>query len=411
MLVPLVKSVKTRFTNLNKPEAKMKITDIRTIVIDAHRTNWVIVRIETDAGIHGIGEATVERREQAVVETVRSIGHYLLGQDPFAVEHHARTITRDSYWRTGVVNRSALSGIEAALWDIKGKALGVPVYELMGGKCRDRVPVYANNWSPAQGIAGATTYAEAAMRPVDMGFGAVKWDPFGSAWMRMTRAERRAAVNDIGAVRRAVGDDVELLIEGHGRHDLPSAVEIGNAIAEHEPLFFEEPTPPDNIDVLAEVKARIPVAVAGGERYMDRFRFAEIARKDALDWWQPDVCHVGGLAEMKAIGIMAETMFRPLAPHNPMGPVGNAMTLQLAAVIPNFAYLETMMIDVPWRGDVVHEHAVIEDGHMLIPDAPGLGVDLIEDAAGKHPYVFKAPAHFRKRSPWPDGSGPWFEVR
>ena len=144
---------------------------------------------------------------------------------------------------------------------------------------------------------------------------------------------------------------------------------------------------------------------------MDRFRFAEVGAAGALDWWQPDACHVGGLAEMKAIGILAETYFRPLAPHNPMGPVGNAMTLQLAAVIPNMAYLETMMIDVPWRGDVVRETATIEGGHMLIPDMPGLGVELVEEAAAHHPYVYKAPAHFRARDPWPEGSGPWFEVR
>ncbi len=389
----------------------MKITRVRTIVVDAHRTNWVIVKIETDAGIHGIGEATVERREQAVVATVAAIAHYLVGQDPFPVEHHARTITRDSYWRTGVVNRSALSGIEAALWDIKGKALGVPVYELLGGRGRDRVPVYANNWSPAQGIPGPASQGDAARVAVDRGFGAVKWDPFGKAWLRMTRPERRAAMDQIAEVRAAVGEDVELMIEGHGRLDLPTAVEVGQRIAEWRPLFFEEPTPPDNLDVLAEVKARIPVAVAGGERYMDRFRFAEVAARGALDWWQPDVCHVGGLAEMKAIGTLAETSFRPIAPHNPMGPVGNAMTLQLAAVIPNFAYLETMMIDVPWRGEVVRETAVIEAGQMLIPDAPGLGVDIDEQAAARHPYVFKAPAHFKARAPWPEGSGPWFEVR
>ena len=389
----------------------IKVTDLRCVVVDGHRMNWVIVVVETDAGIRGIGEATVERREMAVVETVRAISDYLVGQDPFAVEHHARTVTRDSYWRTGVVNRSAISGIEAALWDIKGKALGVPVYELLGGKCRDRIPVYANNWSPAQGIPGADTLEKAAARPVEMGFGAVKWDPFGKAWLRMTRGQRRGAMDQIATVRRTVGEDVELMIEGHGRLDLPTAVEVGHRIAEWEPLFFEEPTPPDNIHVLAEVKARIPVAVAGGERYMDRFRFAEVAAADALDWWQPDTCHVGGLAEMKAIATLAETHYRPVAPHNPMGPVGNAMTLQLAAVIPNYAYLETMMIDVPWRGEVVREHAVIEDGHMLIPDAPGLGVELVEDAAAKHPYVFKAPAHFRDRAPWPDGSGPWFELR
>ena len=388
----------------------MKITETRVIIVDAHRTNWVIVRIETDAGIHGIGEATVERREMAVAEAVRAIGHYLEGQNPFAVEHHARTISRDSYWRTGVINRSAISGIEAALWDIKGKALGVPVYELLGGKCRDAVPAYANNWSPAQGIPGADSFEAALARPLEMGFGAVKWPPFGRTWMRMSRADRRAAIGQVATARRVAGEDVELLIEGHGRLDLPTAIEIGQRIAEHGPLFFEEPLPPDSLDALAELKARQPVPVAGGERYMDRFRFAEVLERRALDWWQPDVCHVGGLAEMKAIATLAETHFLPVAPHNPMGPVGNAMTLQLAAVIPNFAYLETMMIDVPWRREVVREEAVLRDGMMRIPDAPGLGVELDEEAAAAHPYRFRPPAHFRKRDPWPDGSGPWFET-
>ena len=388
----------------------MKITEIDTFVVDGHRMNWVIVRIHTDAGIEGVGDATVERREMAVVETVRSISNALIGRDPMPVEHIARTITRDSYWRTGVINRSAISGLEAALWDIKGKALGVPVYELLGGKCRDAIPVYANNWSPSQGIPGADTLERAAARPVEMGFGAVKWDPFGKAWMRMTRAERRAAMDQIATVRETIGDDVDILIEGHGRLDVPTAIEVGRRMAEHQPLFFEEPVPPDNLDALLEVKSRIPVPVAGGERYMDRFRFAEVIEKRALDWLQPDVCHVGGLAEMKAIATLAETRFLPVAPHNPMGPVGNAMTLQLAAILPNMALLETMMIDVPWRGEVVREEAVIENGAMRIPDAPGLGITFDPEAAACHPYVFRPPGHFRDRAPWPDGSAPWFEV-
>ena len=389
----------------------MKITHVRTIVIDAHRTNWVLVKIETDAGISGIGEATVERREQAVVQTVEAIANYLVGKDPFPVEHHARTITRDSYWRTGVINRSALSGIEAALWDIKGKALGVPVYELLGGKSRDRVAVYGNNWSPAQGIQGASCFIEALQKPLDLGFKALKWGPFGKTWLQMAKVEKNAAIDEIAAARRHAGCDIDLMIEGHGRLDLPTAIEVGNRMAEFDPLFFEEPTPPDNLNVLAEVKARSSVPIAGGERYMDRFRFAEVARLDALDWWQPDVCHVGGLAEMKAVAVLAETQFRPIAPHNPMGPVGNAMNLQLAAVIPNFALLETMVNDVPWRGEVVQENVTIENGHMLISDAPGLGIEVDFEAAARYPYVFKTPAHFREREPWPEGTGPWFKIR
>lgn len=386
----------------------MLITDVRTIIVDGHRMNWVIVKIETDAGLHGIGDATVERREHAVAATVESIKTYLLGQDPFAVEHHARTINRDSYWRTGVINRSALSGIEAALWDIKGKALGVPVYELLGGKCRDRIPAYANNWSPAQGIPGADNLEMAINTPIELGFRAVKWDPFGTAWLQLGAAARREAIDQVRRARTAVGPDVDLMIEGHGRLDVPTAVLMGQALAEFDPLFFEEPIPPDNVDAVAEVKARIPIPVAGGERYVERFRFAEAIERGAFDWLQPDVCHVGGLAELKAIAAMAEARFLPVAPHNPMGPVGNAMTLQLAAVIPNFAYLETMMIDVPWRSDVVDEDCHMVDGEMLIPSRPGLGIELDEESAAEHPYRFRPPGHFRERDPWPEGSRPWY---
>ncbi len=386
----------------------MKITDVRTFIVDGHRMNWVIVKIETDAGIYGVGDATVERREHAVAATVESIKNYLLGKDPFAVEYHATTINRDSYWRTGVINRSAISGIEAALWDIKGKALGVPVYELLGGKFRDRVPVYANNWSPVQAIAGATTIESAIARPMEIGFKAVKWDPLGTAWMQMDRPARQKAIDEVRRARAAAGDAIDLMIEGHGRLDVPTAIVMGNAFAEFDPLFFEEPVPPDNLDALAEVKSRISIPVAGGERYMERHRFMEAMERGALDWLQPDVCHVGGLSEMKAIATLANTKFLPLAPHNPMGPVGNAMTLQLAACLSNFAYLETMMVDVPWRGEVVKEDMVIEDGHMLIPDKPGLGIEFDEDAAAAHPYIFHAPGHFRKRDAWPEGTGPWY---
>lgn len=390
----------------------MRVTTVQTIIVDGHRMNWVIVRVDTDAGIYGLGDATVERRELAVAETVKAMASYLKGQDPFAVEHHARTMTRDSYWRTGVINRSAISGIEAALWDIKGKALGVPVYDLLGGKCRDRIPAYANNWSPQQAVPGADTLQEAVERALSCGFKALKWDPFGRSWQRIPRVQRQAAIAQVGEVRRVAGNDIELMIEAHGRLDVPTAIEMGNAIAEFDPLFFEEPVPPDNLAALTEVKARVPVALAGGERYMDRFRFAEVMDAGALDWLQPDVCHVGGLAEMKAIAGLAETRFLPLAPHNPMGPVGNAMTLQLAAAIPNFAYLETMMVDVPWRREIVRsDRCVLKSGEMLIPDAPGLGIEIDEDACRSHPYTFKPPGHFTKRPPWPNGTREWFEVQ
>ncbi len=396
-------------TTDHREESGLRITDVETFIVDGHRMNWVIVKIGTDAGIAGIGDATVERREAAVVGVVEALRGYLIGKDPFPVAHHADQITRDSYWRTGVINRSALSGVEAALLDIKGKALGVPVYELLGGKCRDRVPAYANNWAPRQAIPGSDSTFEAAIeRPVSLGFKAVKWDPFGHAWLQMPKSARNAALTEIRLARRVVGDDVDLLIEGHGRLDVPTAVIMGHAMAEFEPLFFEEPIPPDSVDALAEVRNRIPVPLAAGERYVERHRFLELIERHAADWLQPDVCHVGGLFELQAIAAAAQAAFLPVAPHNPMGPVGNAMTLHLAAALPNFAYLETMMVDVPWRGQVVREEVQLIDGEMTIPDRPGLGVEFDEAAAARHPFQRREPAHFRAREPWPEGTGPWY---
>ncbi|MGE0802322.1 MAG: mandelate racemase/muconate lactonizing enzyme family protein, partial [Lautropia sp.] len=250
-------------------------------------------------------------------------------------------------------------------------------------------------------------FAEA---PFERGFSAIKWDPFGQAWLQMDRAARRKTLAQIRAAREVAGDHADILIEGHGRLDVPTAITMGSAMAEYDPLFFEEPVPPDNIDALASVRAAIPVAVAAGERYFEKHRFLEAARRDAIDWWQPDVCHVGGLLEMKKIAAIAQAAFRPFAPHNPMGPVGNAMTMHLAASTPNFALLETMMVDVPWRGEVVREEMVLENGHMIVSDKPGLGIEFDEAGAARHPFVFKRPAHFVKRV-YPTDLVPWYTAR
>lgn len=362
----------------------MKITDLKTFVVYAFRCNWVFVKLYTDAGICGVGEGTVEKREPTVASAIEELGRYLIGQDPFAIEQHCEIINRDSYWRTGVILRSALSAIEAALFDIKGKALGVPVYELLGGLCRDRVKAYANGWFVGAREPGQ--FAERAAAAAESGFRALKFDPFGSAYMQMEPAERKRAVAVVRSVRETVGDAVDLLIEVHGRLDVPTAVMMGRKLAEFDPFWYEEPVPPESIEALAEVRSRIPVAVAAGERMFDRFRFEDMLRARAADVYQPDVCHVGGLLEMKRICAMARTAYKPVSAHNPLGPIGNAMTLQIAASTPNFSMLETMMTDVPWRGEVVRENLRFVDGCITVPDAPGLGVELDEDAALRYPY-------------------------
>jgi galactonate dehydratase len=390
----------------------LKITALRTHVVDAFRANFVFVVLETDAGIRGVGEGTLEMRERAVATMIEECGRLLIGQDPFAVDHHVEMLLRDSYWRTGPMLRSALSALEAAMLDIKGKALGVPVYELLGGAHRTRVPCYANAWF--SGAREPDDFARKAEAALELGFRALKWDPFGTAWMQMDTAARRRSISIVKAVRAAVGDDVDLMIEGHGRLDVPTAVAMANELAIFKPTWFEEPIPPDNIDAMAEVKARSPIPIATGERLYEPQKFQELLQKQAADILQPDVCHVGGLGETKRIAWLANLAFKPIAPHNPMGPVGNAMTLHLAAAIPNFMILETMATDVPWRAEIVPtEDLTLEDGWMNIPDRPGLGIDIDEAACARHPYRTYDLRHYKGTLTdiRPTKATPFFHVR
>ncbi|WP_020619628.1 galactonate dehydratase [Paenibacillus daejeonensis] len=370
----------------------MKITDMRTFVVDGFRTNFVFVKLYTDEGIEGVGEATLEYKEQAVVGALEDLRRYLVGRDPREIEAHYSAIYRDAYWRGGAVLMSALSGVEMAMWDICGKALGVPVYRLMGGKVRESVEVYANGW-----FAGANqpeVFAEKAQEAVERGFSGLKWDPFGSAYMTIGRAELKHALRCIEAVRTAVGDGIDLYIEGHGRFNVPTALTIAREIACFKPTWFEEPIPPDNADALAEVRRQSPVAIAGGERIYTRFGFRELLEKRAVDYVQPDVSHAGGISETRKIAAMAEAYHLPFAPHNPSGPVANAATLQLAACTPNFHILEIMATDVPWRGELTDERLLFSGGLMHIPDAPGLGIELDEDAALRFPYAAHDLRHY-----------------
>lgn len=362
----------------------MKVTGYKTILVDAHRANYIFFKLRTDTGLEGLGEATVEWNEKAVVAALEELGEFLIGKDPFATDFLIQTMHRNSYWRTGVVLRSALSGAEAALLDIKGKALGVPVYELLGGKHRDTVACYGNGWF--SGAKTAEDFARKANEAVAMGFRGLKWDPFGSAYLEMDRAERNRAIEIVEAVRAAVGPDIDLMIEVHGRLNVPTAIAMARALARFEPRWFEEPVPPESIDALADVRANSPIPIASGERYFEPERFMELIYKRAVDILQPDVGHVGGMLEAQKIAAMAHARFLPVAPHNPTGPVVNAMTLQLAATIPNFCILETISVDVPWRKEIVRESLRFDNGSITIPDVPGLGLELDEEACARHPY-------------------------
>ncbi len=371
----------------------MKVTAIETYICHVYRTNWVFVRVMTDSGLYGVGEATLEMRELAVEAACKELERYLVGRDPHRIEEFWSEMYRDAYWRGGPVLMSALSAVDMALWDIKGKDLGVPVYQLLGGKVRDDIPCYANGWfAPAKTPA---EFAEKAIAAVDAGFQGLKWDPFGTAFMTIEKADFIKAIECVEAVVGAVGHRADILIEGHGRFNVQTAVRIGRALERFDILLFEEPIPPDNKDGIAEVKSRVRVPVSGGERLYSRYDFKDYLSRGCVDLIQPDVSHAGGISEMKKIMAMAEAYHTSVCPHNPSGPVANAATLQLAASCPNFYLLETMSSDVAHRKDVAKENISFVNGRMQIPNEPGLGVDIVPEEIAKYPYQPRNLRHYR----------------
>lgn len=372
----------------------MKITGIKTFLCNAYRTNWVFIKVLTDVpGLYGVGEATLEYRELTVVEACKELERDLKGRDPRDIEAIWHDSYRDAYWRGGPVLSSAISAIDMALWDISGKELGVPVYRLLGGKLRDSVPCYANGW-----FVGAKTpdqFADKARQAIADGFRAIKWDPFGAAYRSLEASQFREAMECVEKVREATRGRGDVIIEGHGRFDLPTALRIAHALEDLDILWLEEPIMPDTMEALAELKRRTKVPLSFGERLYTRWQFRTLLESRAADYIQPDVSHAGGITELKKIAALAETHYIPICPHNPSGPVANAATLQLAACLPSFYLLETMASDVPWRRDVCVEDVKLIDGLMSIPTGPGLGVDICEEAIAQHLYQPTALRHYR----------------
>ncbi len=362
----------------------MKIIDVKPFVVDCFRTNFVFVKVYTDSGVTGVGEGTLEYKEKAFLGALEHIKEYLLGKNPLEIEKHWHSIYRDAYWRGGPVLMSALSSVEMALWDILGKHLGVPVYQLLGGKVNNKVRIYVNGW-----FAGAKEpeeFAEKAKQAVKRGVTAMKWDPFGKSYLNISSADLNKALRCVAAVREAVGDGVDLLIEGHGRFNVPTGIKIAKELEQFKPMFFEEPVPPDNLDALLRVKEKSPVAISAGERLYTRWDYRKMFDLSAADYIQPDISHAGGIMELKKIAAEAESRYIPFAPHNPSGPVANAATLQLAATCPNFEILEIMYSDVTWRKDITDEKLEYQDGYIKIPDRPGLGIEINEEECLRHPY-------------------------
>jgi len=355
----------------------MKITGIETHYAAASGRPWILVKVLTDEGVHGWGEATLEGKEHTVIAAVGELARYLVGRDPSRIEQHWHEMYRGAFWVGGPVLNSAISGVEHALWDIKGKVLGAPVYELLGGKCRDRIRAYANGWF-RQGMSAEATAAR-ALEVVAMGYTAIKWDPFAQAGLFIDTATADAAVANVRAVREAVGPNVDLCIEVHGRLSPANAIRIGKRLEEFNPFFYEEPIPPENIDALALVARAVNIPIATGERLFTKWGFKELFERQAAAVVQPDICHAGGILELKKIAAMAEVHYVGFAPHNPNGPICTAASIQVDACIPNFLIQEFVISDEPLRSQLQQEPIRIIDGYFEIPNRPGLGVEINEE--------------------------------
>ncbi|MEM3816050.1 MAG: galactonate dehydratase, partial [Candidatus Bathyarchaeia archaeon] len=299
----------------------MKITKIEMFHV---KPRWLFLKMHTDEGIVGYGEPTLEGRTRTVEMAVREFERYLVGQDPLRIENHWQAMYRGTFYRGGPVLMSAISGIEQAMWDILGKKLGVPVYQLLGGKCRDKVRVYAH-------IGGRTPeeYAKNALAKVEQGFTALKTTLFEAVKPVDSLSLVNKAVEKFKAIRNAVGDEVDIAIDCHGRLSPAMAIRLAKALEPYYPMFLEEPCLPENVDTMVTVARSTSIPIATGERLFTKWGFREIIEKQAASILQPDISHAGGIMECKKIAAMAETYYATIAPHCPLGPIALAACIQL----------------------------------------------------------------------------------
>jgi galactonate dehydratase len=364
----------------------VKITSITPFVVDAAWRNWVFLRVDTDDGLVGFGECTLEGREKAVVSAVADMSRQLIGRDPRLIRQALDVVTRRGYWESGPVISSAVGGIEIALWDILGKSLDAPLHCLLGGAVRSRIKVYANAWY--FGCRTPEAFAAAALRAVEMGHRALKFDPFATAGPDIELRQLSEAIDSVAAVRQAIGPEVELMIEGHGRFNVPTAIRVGQTLEAFGVTFFEEPVPPGNYVALRQVTDAIRVSVAAGERIFDARDCHRALDSGAIAVLQADVIHIGGILQLMNVAAMAEAAMIPMAPHNASGPIATAATLHVMATIPN-AFIQEMFHpdDASWRDAVGFPPIRVEDGYVGVPGGPGLGITLDERTIAEHPAV------------------------
>lgn len=367
-----------------------RITKVTPYVVGMRWRNCVFAHVETDEGIAGIGEGSLEYQPQAVAAAIAQLAHrYALGRSAFGIEALWSEVLRNEFMRSPIIN-SAFAAIEMALWDICGKAVGRPVYELLGGKVRDVLPAYANAWYGAG--ASPAEIAQAGKDAAARGYRGLKFDPFEDAGRDPDAASIGRAVAITEAVRDAVGPDVDLMIDAHGRFSPGSAIDIAARLERAGLFWLEEPCDPENAASLAAVGRAIRTRLATGERCTSRFSVPALLETHEVDVLQPDIIHVGGILEARKIAAMADAYYVPVSYHNPFGPVATAAAVQLDACTTNFIMQESFCeYDVPYRFDLVERAPRPEQGCYAVPSAPGLGIgEFVPEAALAHPFEIDA---------------------
>ena len=361
----------------------MKIVDIEVISVD----RYLFVKVHTDEGISGLGESGAWGYLEASGSAVETFKRYLIGQDPLRIEHHWQYLYRWTHFR-GAAIMGALSAIDIALWDIAGKHFGVPCYQLLGGKCRDKARVYYHVFGDTR-----EKLIQGCVDAKNQGFTAVgHLTPFldesrGKPYFKTHADKIQGAIDTVGSYRDAVGNDVDLCIEIHRRLTPSEAIVLARGIEQFHPFFYEDPILPDSFDAMGLVAQNIHIPIATGERLHTIYEFQMLLSRGAVQYVRPDVCMAGGLTHCKKIAAIAEAHHVAVVPHNPLSPVSTVACIQLAACIPNFALQEYPRGELsPPKSEIVKSTLKLEDGFLIIPDAPGLGLELAEDAQERYPY-------------------------
>ena len=383
----------------------MKIIDFKTYLVGNPWKNWLFVRVETDEGIHGIGEGTLGHFSKTVETAIHEIKPFIIGMDVFQIEAMQLHLSRDIFEDGGQIQKCAMSAMEIACWDAIGKALKQPIYNLLGGKCRDKVRAYANGWYRCPRTPQA--FADAARKVTSLGYTAMKFDPFGIAWRKWDKKDLDLAFDIIQSVREAVGEYVDLAIETHERLSATTAIEFGKRLEAIRPMWYEDPVPHHDMRAMIEVARRVNVPIGTGESLSHKSQFVELVRDGEIDVVTVEPLHVGGILAARKIADLVDAHNGVVCPHSAQGPVCTLVGLQLAACTPNHYIQEYFdQFNVGWQKDLLTWTPQLTDGYLPIPTAPGLGADLNLDVVRQHPYhehtdmnMWTENWHFRRDEP------------